>query len=90
MVRAHTSDGWTEFHGREIVISAGSTFSPPILIRSGVGPVDQLQPLGMSPVSDLPVGKSLQDHSAVGIRLALEPQFQSKDRHIRNLNCAIR
>ena len=89
-VRVHTPDGWTEFHGREIVISAGSTFSPPILIRSGVGPADELQSLGIETISDLPVGKSLQDHSAVGIRLALKPEFRSKDRHIRNLNCAIR
>lgn len=47
---------------KEIVLSAGSIGSPQILMLSGVGPKEHLQTFGIPVVSDLPVGKNLQDH----------------------------
>ncbi len=77
-VRAHTLDGWVEFRGQEIILSAGSTFTPPILIRSGVGPGPQVQDLGIPMLKDLPVGENLVDHSAVGLRLHLKPECRAQ------------
>ncbi len=52
-----------EVRGKQIVLSAGAIMSPAILLRSGVGPADELAPLGIPSVADLPgVGKHLMDH----------------------------
>lgn len=51
-----------------IVLAAGAYGSPAILLRSGVGPAQELQRLGRRPVHNLPgVGGSLADHPAIGI-----------------------
>lgn len=48
---------------REVVLSAGSLGSPHILMKSGIGPAQQLRAAGIEPVVDLPgVGQNLQDH----------------------------
>ncbi len=53
-------------YGREIVLAAGALHSPPILLRSGVGPRAQLAELGIPVVRDLPgVGENLRDHPSV-------------------------
>ncbi|MFJ4997766.1 GMC family oxidoreductase [Microbacterium sp. NPDC088619] len=47
----------------EIVLSAGAIGSPVILLRSGIGPADELTALGIPVVLDAPgVGKNLHDH----------------------------
>ena len=47
----------------EVVLSAGVIGSPSILLRSGIGPSEELKPLGISATHHLPgVGKNLQDH----------------------------
>ena len=40
--------------GDEIILSAGAIHSPHLLLLSGVGPADELRPLGIEPVRDLP------------------------------------
>jgi choline dehydrogenase len=47
---------------REVLLAAGSYQSPVLLMVSGIGPEDQLAPLGIEMRSDLPVGHGLQDH----------------------------
>lgn len=48
---------------REVVLSAGAFGSPQILLLSGIGPKDKLDPHGIQQVHDLPgVGENLQDH----------------------------
>lgn len=47
----------------EIVLSAGAIGSPVILLRSGIGPAEELAALGIPVVLDAPgVGKNLHDH----------------------------
>jgi choline dehydrogenase len=53
-----------------VVLAAGAYASPAILMRSGVGPADQLRALGVDVVSDLPgVGANLIDHALVAVDL---------------------
>ncbi|KAK5099254.1 hypothetical protein LTS08_005834 [Lithohypha guttulata] len=50
----------------EIIISSGAYCSPPILLRSGIGPKEELQKLGVECLVDSPgVGKNLLDHIIV-------------------------
>ncbi|MHC6221415.1 GMC family oxidoreductase [Arthrobacter sp. MMS24-S77] len=47
----------------EVILCAGAIDSPRILLRSGIGPAEELTDLGIAPVHDLPgVGKNLHDH----------------------------
>jgi choline dehydrogenase-like flavoprotein len=50
---------------REVIVCAGAYHSPQLLLLSGIGPADELRPLGIEPRVDLPVGKNLHDHPAV-------------------------
>jgi choline dehydrogenase len=52
----------TLFSEREIVLAAGAYGSPQILMLSGIGLADELDPFGIPVVVDLPVGTNLQDH----------------------------
>src|SRR5690606_12450552 len=56
-----TADGRT-FYAENIILSSGTYGSVAILQRSGIGPADVLQPLGIPVIADLPVGKNLVDH----------------------------
>ncbi|HEX7104110.1 MAG TPA: GMC oxidoreductase [Nitrolancea sp.] len=55
---------------RRIVLSSGAYGSPMILLRSGIGPADELASLGIETVHALPgVGRALADHSAVQLSM---------------------
>ena len=48
---------------REVIVSSGAIGSPRLLLLSGIGPADELKPLGIKVVADVRgVGKNLQDH----------------------------
>lgn len=52
-----------ELFADEVVLSAGAIGSPVILLRSGIGPAEDLEALGIPVVLDAPqVGKNLHDH----------------------------
>ncbi|KAG9226710.1 hypothetical protein CCMSSC00406_0008410 [Pleurotus cornucopiae] len=52
---------------KEIILSAGTFGTPPILLHSGVGDAADLTPFGITPVHQLPsVGKNLTDHLLIG------------------------
>jgi choline dehydrogenase len=88
-VRARGSEGWTELAAREVILSAGSVFTPPILIRSGIGPAGELRALGIPVRRDLPVGRNLREHPGVGIRVALRPEARVSSRDDRIMCCYI-
>jgi choline dehydrogenase len=47
----------------ETILAGGAIGTPAVLLRSGVGPADELRHAGVRPVHDLPgVGKNLHDH----------------------------
>ena len=47
----------------ETILAAGAINSPELLLRSGIGPAEELREAGIEPVMDLPgVGKNLHDH----------------------------
>lgn len=60
-------DGITsDIHAREVVISTGALHTPPLLMRSGIGPAGELGALGIDVVVDRPgVGKHLMEHPGV-------------------------
>ena len=48
---------------KEIIVSGGAYCSPPILMRSGIGPKEELEKIGVDCVVNLPgVGQNLMDH----------------------------
>jgi choline dehydrogenase len=63
----------TVYRAGEVILSAGSYGSPAILLRSGVGPADELTALGIGVVADLPVGRRLLDHPYFHTAHALAP-----------------
>ena len=49
--------------GGLVILSAGAYGSPATLLRSGIGPAEELSALGIAVAADLPgVGRNLQDH----------------------------
>jgi choline dehydrogenase len=54
--------------GAEVIVCAGAVDSPALLLRSGIGPADELRPLGIDVVADVPgVGRNLHDHLLMGV-----------------------
>jgi choline dehydrogenase len=53
-----------------VVLTAGAYGSPSILLRSGIGPAEELARIGIEPAVDLPVGLGLCDHPGVGLEWA--------------------
>jgi choline dehydrogenase len=51
-----------------VVLTAGAYFTPAILLRSGIGPEEELARHGIPAVARLPVGEFLLDHHGTGIR----------------------
>ena len=78
------------FAAREVILSAGSVYTPPILLRSGVGPGEELRELGVAVLRDLPVGRNLVDHPIVGLGLELRPEVRCTSLNARHTNCIVR
>ena len=60
---------------KRVILAAGAYGSPLILLRSGIGPADELLALGIAPLHHLPgVGRNLQDHPAIGVHYQPRPE----------------
>ncbi len=67
---------------KETIVSAGACQSPKILMLSGLGPANQLQPLGIRVRHDMAmVGRNLQDHLLLSVvfksKIMLPPQISN-------------
>ncbi len=60
----YEQEGWVQqLFADEVVLAAGAIDSPRVLLRSGIGPAEELRELGFDVVVDLPgVGQNLHDH----------------------------
>jgi choline dehydrogenase len=54
-----------ELAADHVILSAGAYGSPPILMRSGIGPPRRLRELGVPTIADLPVGQGLMEHPGI-------------------------
>ena len=53
---------------REVLVTAGAIGSPWLMLRSGLGPADELRALGIAVAADIPeVGRNLHDHFGIDI-----------------------
>jgi choline dehydrogenase-like flavoprotein len=90
-VRVHLADrGWAEIQAREVLLCAGAIHSPAILLRSGLGPADELRALGIPVVRDMAeVGRNFMDHPTLRATIMLRPEHVSRDPHQRHTNCCV-
>ena len=89
-VRVITEGAATTEHADEIVLSAGVVHSPAILLRSGIGPAEDLRRLGIAALADLPVGRGMQDHPMMVVGLPLTADAAVKTEDDRHTNVCVR
>lgn len=71
---------------RQVIVCAGALHSPAILLRAGIGPVEEIKQHGIPVLNDLPgVGRNLMEHPTVALgahlrRAARQPRRMG--RHI--------
>jgi choline dehydrogenase-like flavoprotein len=69
---------------RHVIVCAGGIYSPTLLLRSGIGPADELAVAGVAPVLDRPgVGRNLQNHPYLIFALTL-PQGKRVAQSLRS------
>lgn len=73
---------------REVIVCAGAIHSPALLLRAGIGPSEQLAPLGITSLVHLAgVGRNLQNHPYLHFGLTLPPRSRLS-RKLRNFAIA--
>ncbi len=63
-------EGGQQIEAGEIVLAAGAVGTPRLLLRSGIGPGDDLRAAGLTVRLDLPVGRGWSDHPTVYLPFA--------------------
>ena len=59
---------------REVIVASGALHTPTLLLRSGIGPADELKALGIEPLVDRKgVGRNLMDHPGVNFGCFMKP-----------------
>jgi choline dehydrogenase-like flavoprotein len=81
--------GISEISAREIVLCAGAIHSPAILLRSGIGPADELRAMGIKLEKDLPVGQQFFDHPLFRATVQLREELRPTDPDTRHTNCCV-
>jgi len=65
-IRVHLGDKIFDVYAKEVIVSSGALHSPALLLRSGIGPANELSENGIDVSVDLPgVGKHLMEHPGV-------------------------
>jgi 5-(hydroxymethyl)furfural/furfural oxidase len=89
-VRVRIGREWRRIDGGEIILSAGAIHSPAILMRSGIGPADELRAIEIPVRADAPVGRNLLDHPQLSIQLDLKAEARAAALDARHTNCCVR
>ena len=75
----------------QVILAAGALQSPAILMRSGIGPREVLQKLGIPLLHERTgVGANLQNHPVVALGLHLAPESVQRDRQASAAFCCLR
>ncbi|KAI4522630.1 GMC oxidoreductase [Schizophyllum commune Loenen D] len=76
---------------KEVILTAGVVGTPQLLLLSGVGPREEIEPHGVPLVHELPaVGRNLSDHMAAGaLNFRAKPNAQTWDYLLRPLGGAV-
>lgn len=65
---------------RQVVVAAGAIHSPALLLRSGIGPADDIAALGIPVVADRRgVGRNLMEHPSIAVATWLPPAARVRD-----------
>jgi choline dehydrogenase-like flavoprotein len=89
-LRVHTEgQGTSEISARQIVLCAGAIHSPAILLRSGLGPAEELKAMGIAVERDLPVGRHFFDHPLFRATIQLHENLRPTDPDTRHTNCCV-
>jgi choline dehydrogenase len=81
-VEIEHADGTVEMlHAKTVVLSAGALMSPAIMMRSGLGPAQHLESLGIDTKCDIAgVGQNLCDHPALAVAFKVkDPSLSDTD-----------
>jgi choline dehydrogenase len=68
-------EGTETIEAGQVVLCAGTYGSPCVLLRSGIGPADDLRVLGITPILNLAVGQNLHDHPAAYLKYSGTPRL---------------
>ncbi len=80
-VDVSTPDGCATIAAQHAVLCAGALHSPAFLLRSGIGPAEELRALDIPVVSDVPgVGRNLQDHPVIWLTFPLNVSGRVRSR----------
>jgi choline dehydrogenase-like flavoprotein len=72
--------------GGEVIVACGAAHTPPLLMRSGIGPAAELAEFDIDVAADLPVGHNLQDHAMLLIPIpTVERARYSLDNRVTNV-----
>ena len=83
-VAVDTGERRSIYHGREVVLCAGSYRTPALMLRSGLGPPEDLAALGIAVRAALPgVGRNLHDHPTFAAAAHLRPAAKQSP-HLRS------
>ncbi|HEU5160190.1 MAG TPA: GMC family oxidoreductase N-terminal domain-containing protein [Streptosporangiaceae bacterium] len=76
-----------EIRAQRVILAAGAVGSPSILLRSGIGPAEDLRRHGIQPLLDRPgVGANLIDHPRTGVFLgAREGAWRESDPFLQTI-----
>lgn len=84
-------DGPMKIHARETIVSAGALHSPALLLRSGIGPAQELRALNIPVLADRPgVGKNLQEHPALSVSAFMDPDARLGSKLRRHTHLGLR
>lgn len=73
-VEVLTGSGTEELRARRVVVSAGAVHTPGVLLRSGIGPAEELHRHGIDVRLDLPgVGAGLVEQARTGVFMVPKP-----------------